>query len=461
MQVVDSLKSPTSPTDNSRYVSLIDFIHELSGEDREAIVRHMSYIDFDANSIMVRKELLEVAKILKVNNPRSARRMANSLFNDRDTEFFMNYVHKFRRYVKNLVIAPHYMQIQLGGKFGRWEINRKYIVGLNDFKDTLFINEVDTYVHGLDVYVDHKFRYFYTDDNSFREAFGYETDVLGSATLGLGSNEVLRSFRVSGEVVFQVWAVDVDYYTERLFKPHVHRYIAYLAADYIARIMLDNGFNIPMSPGFRETYPATVRIIVPGALTRTADFEKVTVAFKRMLKDYFTVEPTNADPIIVSTEDFKVEIILRSDYRYGAPRGDLLIDISMPFDPDAESRKYYVEIMSDVKKNVRELIDTEQEHTIYVGNHLIKLVNALPINFTYEARIKPEFYPPINLTVYQPMEYFVTPKTKVHIEHLEHGARELSFDNTYVLNIRTTNVSNEHIEKRNVLALRRLINQYT
>ena len=81
MQVVDSFKSPTSPTDNSRYVSLLDFIHELSGEDREAIARHMSYIDFDANSVMVRKELLEVAKILKVNNPRTARRMANSLFN--------------------------------------------------------------------------------------------------------------------------------------------------------------------------------------------------------------------------------------------------------------------------------------------------------------------------------------------------------------------------------------------
>ena len=461
MQVVNSLKPPTSLTDNSRYVSLIDFIHELSGEDREAIARHMSYIAFDANSIMVRKELLELAKILRVNNPRIARRMANSLFNDRDTEFFMNYVHKFRKCVKNLVIAPHYMQIQLGGRFGRWEINRKYIVGLNDFKDTLFINEVDTYVHGLDVYVDDRFRYFYTDDNSFRETFGYDIDVLDSTTLGLDSNEVLRSFRVSGEVVFQVWTVDVDYYTERLFKPHVHRYIAYLAADYIARIMLDNGFNIPMSPGFRESSPATVRIIVPGALTRTADFEKVTVAFKRMLKDYFTVESTDVDPIIVSTEDFKVEVILYSDYRYGEPRGDLMIEISMPDDTDAKSRKYYTEIMSDVKKNVRDLLDTGQMHTVYVGNHLIRLENVLPVNFTYEPRIKPVLYPPINLTVYQPMEYFVTPKTKIHIEHLEHGTRELSFNNTYVLDIRTTTVANDYIEKRNVLALRRLITQYT
>jgi hypothetical protein len=165
--------------------------------------------------------------------------------------------------------------------------------------------------------------------------------------------------------------------------------------------------------------------------------------------------------IRASTDDFDVIIDLNVDYRYGEPRGDLLIDISMPFDPDAESKKYYVDIMSDVKKNVEELLNSEQRFTTYVGNHLIRLENALPINFTYEPKIKPVFYPPISITVFNPMEFIVTPKTKIVIEHVEHGAREITFDDTYVLRIRTTNVANDYIEKRNVLALRRLMTQYT
>jgi hypothetical protein len=137
----------------------------------------------------------------------------------------------------------------------------------------------------------------------------------------------------------------------------------------------------------------------------------------------------------------------------------LVFNIATP--TDIESKGYYIDIMSDIKKNVRELMDTEQEHTIYVGNHLIKLVNALPINFTYEPKVKPVFYPPLSLTVHQPMEYIVTPRTRVTIEHVEHGNREITFDDTYVLHVRTTNVANDYIEKRNVLALRRLMTQYT
>ena len=96
-----------------------------------------------------------------------------------------------------------------------------------------------------------------------------------------------------------------------------------------------------------------------------------------------------------------------------------------------------------------------------MGNHLIRLENALPVNLAYEPRVRPLFYPPISITVFNPMEFIVTPKSKVTIEHVEHGNREITFDDTYVLRIRTANVSNDHIEKRNVLALRRLIKQYT
>jgi hypothetical protein len=348
-------------------------------------------------------------------------------------------------------------EMEIGGKTRN--LNRKYIIGVNDFKDTLFINEVNTLISKYTIYFGNDgIAYEYTDDDDFREVFGYTKDVIEPrVTLGIGSDDI-KSFRVSGEVVFELYG-NVDYYVERIFKFPVYRYIAYIAGDVIARLLLDNGFNIPASPEFVGTIPDTVRIRVPGAVTRHTNLEKVMETFRRLLKDYFTVE-MYIDRISISTEDFMVELDLDTDFRFGESRGDLLINIFMPVGSDTESKKYYVDIMSDIKKNMEELLNSEQRYTTYVGNHIIKFENALPVNLTYEPKIKPVFYPPLSLTVHQAMEFIVTPKSKVTIEHVEHGNREITFDDTYVLHVRTTNVANDYIEKRNLLALRRLT-QYT
>ena len=57
MQVVDSLKSHDSTT-NSQYVTLLDFIHELSKDDKETIARDFTYLDLDVDALRVKKELL-------------------------------------------------------------------------------------------------------------------------------------------------------------------------------------------------------------------------------------------------------------------------------------------------------------------------------------------------------------------------------------------------------------------
>ena len=470
MQVVDFLKTPTSLTD-SRYIPLIDFMEMSTNEDRDHLIHKLKLISetygIEFDNVKVRGELLDVVKLLRINDSKIARRMATFLFNDRDAEFFMQYVYRFRKYLKTVVIAPHYLEvvlegeIRVGNKTGN--IRRMYIVGVNDYKDMLFVNEVNTYVGKYDLYYDSNgIAYKYADDSDFREAFGYDVDVLTPRiTLGVDGDDFMKSFRVSGEIVFEVIRTDIDYYVESLFKDHVRRYIAYLVSDFIARLLLDNGFSVPSSPEFAGVVPNTVRLFIPGAVTRNTNLEKVIMAFKRMLEGYFTVEMTDSGIIRASTDDFSVIIDLNVDYRYGEPRGDLVVDVSMPNDTDAENRRYYVDIMSDIKKNVRELMNSEQTHVVHMGNHLIRLENAVPINFTYEPKVKPVFYPPLSLTVHQAMEYIVTPKTKIVIEHVEHGNREITFDDTYVLHIRTTNVANDYIEKRNVLALRRLITQYT
>jgi len=63
------------------------------------------------------------------------------------------------------------------------------------------------------------------------------------------------------------------------------------------------------------------------------------------------------------------------------------------------------------------------------------------------------------ITVYRPRTFLVTPRTKVTVEHSQHGSKRISFDSTYALEITTTNISDEHLEKVNVIALRKLLKQ--
>jgi hypothetical protein len=209
MQVVDSLKSHDSTT-NSQHVTLLDFIHELSKDDKETIARMFTYLDLDVDALRVRKELLEAAKILKINNPKIARMMAVSLFNDRDVEMFMAYLYRFRRYVKRLVLSKNYMMVvlqgemEIGGKTKR--LTRKYVIGVNDFKDTLFINEVNTLISKYTIYFGKDgIAYEYTDDSDFREVFGYTEDVIEPrATLGVGSDLECQARLCSSSIAMSI-----------------------------------------------------------------------------------------------------------------------------------------------------------------------------------------------------------------------------------------------------------------
>jgi hypothetical protein len=117
-------------------------------------------------------------------------------------------------------------------------------------------------------------------------------------------------------------------------------------------------------------------------------------------------------------------------------------------------------MIHDIINNIRDMLNnSERVDEVIVGNHYIRIEHGLPVNFVYEPKIRPKLLDPLLITVYIPRTFLVTPKTRVVIEHAQHGTKHISFDSTYALEITTTNISDDYLEKVNVIALRKLLKQ--
>jgi len=428
----------------------------------------------------VRRELLDVAKMLLNDNKKIVERLAKEYFVDEmHALYFMEYVYKFRRFISRLIFAPHYLGVLLhatqederGREINR--IQRYYVIGINDYSDGLFINELST----LSALVFKVITYGNitidaSTDEDFKRFFGYDKDVLEQEavlTLEYNNNTPLSRYRVSGEVVFEIWSASERYITS-LFNDQIQRYITYLIADKVMRILIDHGFNPDPNVRFRGS---EVVIRLPGILSgklatwkrEDNDEAKVVKAFASIIGKYFTLKDVVTDgdkKIVISDETAMADVSFIFNRRgWGQRRGDLELWISPSgLGIDSPTSRTYDNMIHDIINNIRDMLNnSERVDEVMIGNHYIRIERGLPVNFVYEPKIRPKLLDPMLITVYRPRTFLVTPRTKVTVEHSQHGSKRISFDSTYALEITTTNISDEHLEKVNVIALRKLLKQ--
>jgi hypothetical protein len=433
------------------------------------------YVPEDTLNMNVRKELFDIAKALFNNNRRAVMRLAKEYFVDEvHATYFMEYVYKFRKALSSLIFAPNYLGIVLHATQSRRgrevrRIRRYYVIGINDYADGLFINEMDTLPPiSFDVKEYGNIMISESTDENFRSYFGYDEDVLQQdAVLGVASKYTNTRYRVSGEIVFWLWNIN-DYYITSLFKEQVERYIAYLIADKLARVLIDHGFNI----GLVRFSGNDVVIHLSGALSgklttwRSGDSDEVKVvkALAKIIGKYFTIEALSEDNkrITISDDTATVDVDFVFDTRrWGERRADLELWITLSETiRTSVTERTYEDIMRDIIDTVNDMLNnSERTDELIMGNHYIKIERGLPINLTYEPRVKTKMLDPMLLTAYRPRTFLVTPRTKITIQHPQHGTRNISFDNTYALNIITTNISEEYPEKVNVIVLRKLLGE--
>jgi hypothetical protein len=240
-------------------------------------------------------------------------------------------------------------------------------------------------------------------------------------------------------------------------------------ADKILRLLLDHGFN-PTFTGF-HLYNAVISI--PGALTgklldRNAveEARAVILAFKDMLAKYFNIlnvemnidDPRFGNAIIIEDDFTEASVgIIFNRRQWGHDHADLDLEIDIN-DNEGKAKNTLNNIKADIKDSIlKELNESDRTDVFNVNGHVITVSKGLPLNLTYEPQLKPQFLEPLTLGVHDPNVFLVSPRSVVKISHVQHGEKELTFDNNYYIVIRTTAISNEHARKMNVIALRRLL----
>jgi hypothetical protein len=423
----------------------------------------------DASNFFVRKELFEVANILFNNyNEEMARRLAREYFVDElHALYFLEYVYKSRRDVYGLVFAPHYLgialrrMIELMSVHKIYEIRKYYAIGVNDYKDGLFINELDSIP--LDLHLVTRYDDIIISANTdgfFRKLFGYDKDILeDEATLTIEQNNKPTRYRVSGEIVFTLQNAN-DGYIKSLFNEQVWRYITYIIADKMMRVLIDHGFNPELHLDLNNAeirLPGISSELVTRGVGDGGEAWSIRIAklFAPMIGKYFTILGISTkDPIGISISDEMIRAFVSFVLN---ERGLSLQVTPSGLEEDSPTMRMHDSIMRDVVNNVKDLLyNSERVDELMIGNHYIRVERGLPVNLVYEPRIRPKLLDPMLITVYRPRVFLVTPRTRVRVEHVQHGTRSISFDGTYALEITTTRVSIDYLEKMNAMALKKL-----
>jgi len=427
----------------------------------------------ERSEIKIRRELIEIAKVLFTDNVEIARRTASAYFMDgQHAEYFMRYVYPFRKRIREMTFSENYLGIRMVNKNYEFS-NGIYVIGVNDFADGLFINHSDSYWDSPIILIaskDDGKQIQITTDNSFRKLLNYDIDVLEPKALISIKTPNGVAYRVSGEIVFYVSPID-DNFVKLFFMPQVQRLLSYIIADKILRLLLDHGFN-PMFTGFHLNNAV---ISISGALTgklldrdAVKESRAVIFAFKDMLAKYFNIlnvemnvdNPRFGNTIIIDDDFVVANVWIIFDRRqWGHDHADLSIEIGID-DGNEKTRNTLNSIISDIKDSIlNELKESDRTDVFNVNGHVITVRNGLPLNITYEPQLKPQLLEPLMLTAHEPSIFMVSPRSIVKISHVQHGEKELTFDNNYVITIRTTAISSEQIRKMNVIALRKLLGE--
>ena len=433
------------------YISLSEFLARLGVPDTAITEKlHGGLEEFGVNARMpVRNEFLLIMKALLNNDPASVRDL---FLDDMHYRYFERFVaNKGIAKISEVIISPHYLGIASKRSMDD-PFCGSYVLGINDFREGLFINEVPRLPHHTVVYnaPDHEYELGVTTDYDFKALFGYSKDLLNSCTISLG-DEWRQLFRIQGEIVFGVSKYNIESLVKDRYRGTLSRYLTYLVIDLLHGLLLDHGItmtDMAINELRNEARFITIRLS-PFSWDEIDEYE-ITEILRNILGKYFKIESVMGMEIVLEVMDMKAHLTVSINPDNNEIRIYTRLD-------NLESTPLFNTIVNDLIRSIEETINTERESRVHVGNHEIELINATPLNFVYDPPIRPRYLPPINIEIYEPNTYIVTPKTVIRVRQTQHGEKEFKFDDTYLLQIQTTNIAPCYVWRRNLLAIMNLL----
>jgi len=385
--------------------------------------------------------------------------IAREWFMSGHADYYLNYVARRRKDVDRLVVSPHYVVVKINAKSDAVD-DKYYVVGVDYDADMLFVNRVNHvdmygfYLIKMDRVNDMVIIYTH-DDAIKRNVFNYNYDVV-EPRFTIDSE---GRYRVQGDIVFRVDALDLSSNAHAWALHEVSRYIRYLVLDRIAAVLNDYGisYNVGTARRFRNSNELALIIMGGTDSSRWSKYsERNRARIVNILSKYFDLEckdyPTSTSCNVKLTIDkitthAYVEIESVSIFNDHVGNIEIMVrDIGNMETVDIFAR--------DIAEQFRNLPKTDTVRQI--GNHRIEIYRAIPVRFAYEPRVKPLVLEPQTLYIIAENTYVVDDDTLIELIHKEHGQRHIWFHGEYVLRIERVSVHRDDAAERNRTALQRI-----
>jgi len=322
-----------------------------------------------------------------------------------------------------------------------------YVLGL-DSNGKLFVNKVDwgiPYSATIEKRKVGSIEIYEFEDKHIMDMLGFDrsTDALEDVII----IEKGR-YRVQGEIIANLnsWRFenvnsldDFRLYLRSSIRILVEEYIGYLAYDRVSQYLVNSGFNISLQRINSRLYIAIVDSHKGGvdrfrrAIAIAADLRDRLGGHNFEAINYGSAAKFRCNDPMVG----EIELVVLSDrVPYGRRYGNILIDVKV-----VEQGRVFDEIMKDVDQQLQRL--RPRNYRFMIGNHLIDIERSISGNLSYMPNIQPLILPSRPLTI-NLNAYYVDSDSVMRISHPEHGVNVVRFARPFVLEIGTTNISQDY-----------------
>jgi hypothetical protein len=301
---------------------------------------------------------------------------------------------------------------------------------------------------------------------------GFDCDVADKENI-IVSRE--GRYRVQGEITLRVdrelQSIE-DFYRLMVDRSQIVDYVETYIANYMALALIDLGFSIESNRSI------TLRNVLPSKIVEKPNkimniLRSLGDSIINELRKYIEV-----DTVVISEEKDYDSDIYFVEYSIVSSLGLFHLRVSFDYFKPRPFQSNYSDIIVSVridtlheyeycimcKEIERELIDNlrntpRQNIKLLYGNHLIELRNVYSGNITFRPsrRLEIELIR-LPTIVYGIGYYYVDNESEIEITHKEHGVTKIRFEKPFLINLLSTLVLDDYIEKSNRIVLENIAN---
>jgi diadenosine tetraphosphatase ApaH/serine/threonine PP2A family protein phosphatase len=395
----------------------------------EIIKQRLSGADSEART--------ELGEVLVALHPHRIRILDKNLFLDE------HHVQRLERYalwhVEEVVLSRDYMGVvfRRPGDERPWMAEYRFIViGINDFKSGLFVNEfreplwlnLERQVLVRENEFGAPFTITATTDRQFmKNVFDYDEEAPGNGVLSVREGVDSTAYRVQGEVVFVLRRFDPEKIARDWVGGTITEGIEYVVRELLYRTLVEGGVKVERATDdewWVNWDNGLLRLVKHIAQVLNGHYKLTSV----------WVEGREAGVGVV-VSDVRVVLVAkpRDDYKDG-----YIVRVNVD-ENSVKNTPLYNEVAKHVVERLRQFIGggINNTFTMEVGLHDVTINNASRLDVTIDPKPLGVALP-FSIRVYDENAFVVTERSSAVVRHIIHGEKAFRFDGEYLLWVRTT-----------------------